>query len=129
VASPAPKIFTSVEGLETFSTRYFLEFKDREGRMRSVEITPELYSRIRGPYNRRNVYGAVLAFGPVLSTKPQTRMMFESVVRSALCGEAPLLVELDIDSSQMAGDPQIRLVPSPNSSTGNLPLVLHADCK
>ena len=61
-ASPAPKVFSAVRGLETYSTRFFIEWADRPGRSRVQEITPELYARLRGPYNRRNVYGAVLAF-------------------------------------------------------------------
>src|SRR5687767_15937977 len=60
-ASPAPKVFSAVQGLETYSTRFFLDLGDKR-----VEITPEVYARIRGPYNRRNVYGAALAYGPVL---------------------------------------------------------------
>ncbi|PYL90427.1 MAG: hypothetical protein DMF14_09890 [Verrucomicrobia bacterium] len=32
----------------------------------SFAITPELYSRLKGPYNRRNVYGAAIAAAPRL---------------------------------------------------------------
>ena len=35
-ASPAPRVFSSVRGLETFSTRYRLVFKDTEGEMRRI---------------------------------------------------------------------------------------------
>src|SRR5438034_916622 len=86
VASPAPKVFASVRGLETFSTRFFLEWRDRAGRARSLEVTPELYARLRGPYNRRNVYGAALAFGPVLATDARTAPLFEAVARRAVAG-------------------------------------------
>src|SRR5919106_1088490 len=63
-ASPAPKVFSAVKGLETYSTKFRIEWIDHEGGPRSVLLTPELYARLSGPYNRRNVYGAVLAFGP-----------------------------------------------------------------
>src|SRR5215471_2845141 len=53
-ASPAPKVFSAVKGLETFSTRFFVEWTDTAGVAHSVEITPENYARLRGPYNRRN---------------------------------------------------------------------------
>ena len=89
-ASPAPKVFSAVQGLETYSTRFFLELDDRR-----VELTPDVYSRIRGPYNRRNVYGAALAYAPVLP--PALR---DPVMRRALCGNAPLLRELGLPPSQ-----------------------------
>ena len=76
-ASPAPKVFSAVQGLETYSTRFFIEWTDAAGARHSAELTPELYARLRGPYNRRNVFGAALAYGPVLSTNPATRPMFE----------------------------------------------------
>ena len=37
VACPAPKVFSAVKGYETYSTRFFLEWKDQEGADQSVE--------------------------------------------------------------------------------------------
>src|SRR5262249_9019819 len=68
-ASPAPKVFSAVRGLETYSTRFFVQWTDADGSNRFYEITPERYARLRGPYNRRNVYGAALAYGPVLAVQ------------------------------------------------------------
>src|SRR5690606_22248811 len=64
-ASPEPKVFTTVRGHEALSTRFFVEWTDARGGARSVPITAERYAGLEGPYNRRNVYGAVIAFGPV----------------------------------------------------------------
>lgn len=128
-ASPAPKVFSSVNGLETYSTAFFLEWTDRSGRFHSVAVTPERSSGLRGPYNRRNVYGAVLAYGPVMQTDPVLRPMFESVARYALCGKAPMLRELGVDPAQVAGAPRLRLVPRSGSNTGNLPLTFEAPCQ
>src|SRR4030095_12354867 len=75
VASPAPKVFSAARELETYSSRFFLEWTDRQGQAHSVALTSEIYSRLAGPYNRRNVYGAALAYGPVLSTDPRTQSM------------------------------------------------------
>jgi hypothetical protein len=127
-ASPAPKVFSAVAGLETFSTRFFIEWRDVDGAEQSLELTPELSARIAGPYNRRNVYGAVLAYGPVLASQPRTAAMFRAVLGHALCGDAPLLVELGVDRSRIAGPVRVRCVPAPGTDTGNLPLVLVADC-
>jgi hypothetical protein len=51
-ASPAPRVFSAVQGLETFSTRFFIEWNDATGAGHSVEVTPERYAHVRGPYNR-----------------------------------------------------------------------------
>lgn len=88
-ASPAPKVFSAVQGLETYSTRFYLDL----GHQR-VELTPALYARIEGPYNRRNVFGAALAYGPVLPAS-----LRDPVTRYALCGEAPLLRELGLQAT------------------------------
>jgi hypothetical protein len=128
-ASPAPKVFSTVNGLETFSTKFFIEWRDRAGRFHSAEITPERASGLRGPYNRRNVYGAVLAYGPVMQSNPQLRPMFDSVSRHAFCGGAPLLRELGIDPATVADGVTVRLDPRPGSRTGSLPMTIEARCQ
>lgn len=115
VASPAPKVFSAVRGLETYSTRFFIEW-DGGG----AELTPEVYSRMRGPYNRRNVYGAALAYAPVIP--PELR---DPVMRRALCGDAPLLRELGL---QPRGRVVVRLEPLPGTSIGNLQTRFEAPC-
>jgi hypothetical protein len=127
-ASPAPKVFSAVKGLETFSTRYFIEWTDTTGASHSLEITPERYTRLRGPYNRRNVYGAVLAYGPVLVSDPRTRAMFDAVSNYALCGEAPLLRELGIPLGATKGSLRIRLQTRPGIPSPDLPLILRPSC-
>ncbi len=114
-ASPAPKVFSAVQGLETYSTRFFLDLGHER-----VELTPELYSRIRGPYNRRNVFGAALAYGPVLP--PNLR---DPVTRYALCGEAPLLRELKLQATKT---PAVELEPLPGTTLGDLPTRFEAPC-
>ena len=127
-ASPAPKVFSSVQGLETYSTRFYVEWRDRDGREHSIRLTPEHYARLRGPYNRRNAYGAVVAYGPLLARGARTKAMMQSVARYALCGDAPLLRELGLDPDAMAGPARVRLEPLPGSAPADLPLVLEAPC-
>jgi hypothetical protein len=117
-ASPAPKVFSAVQGLETYSTRFYLVWPDRR-----VELTPELYSRIRGPYNRRNVFGAALAYAPVLP--PQLR---DPVTRYALCGDAVLLREL-FGAPASAGPLAIELEPLPGTSLGTLQTRFEVTCR
>jgi hypothetical protein len=85
-ASPAPKVFTAFGDYEPYSARFFID---------GTEITPQLYAHVRGPYNRRNVYGAVLAGGPVVPP-----VLRDPVMRYALCNGAPLLRELGIDDDR-----------------------------
>jgi hypothetical protein len=127
-ASPAPKVFSAVRGLETYSTRFYLEWTEADGRSRSALLTPEIYARMQGPYNRRNIYGAVLAYGPVLAADPRTRPMYSSVITYALCGEAPLFRELGLSSGGKVMDLRVRLEPLPGSNLGELASVLEVDC-
>ena len=126
-ASPAPKVFSEVRGLETYSTRFRLEWTDTSGASRELELTPEVYGRLLGPYNRRNVYGAALAYGPVLVSDERTRRLFRAVVGYALCGEAPVLRELGIDPANASGV-RLRYEPVLGSDMGTLPRVLEAPC-
>ena len=128
-ASPAPKVFSAVRGLETYSSRFVLEWRDTAGEARSLELTSEVYARIRGPYNRRNVYGAVMAYGPVLAATEAARPMWEAVARYALCGDAPLLRELGIDPESVGGELAIRYIPREGSELEELPTRLEAPCR
>jgi len=128
-ASPAPKVFTSVRGLETFSTRFFIEWDGQDSKTHSLPLTPEIYARLQGPYSRRNVYGAVLAFGPILVMDPKTRPMFDSVARFALCGEAPVLREIGVDPTGIRGRVRVRLEPRPGTRIGDLALAFEAPCE
>jgi hypothetical protein len=127
-ASPAPKVFSAVRGLETYSTRFYLEWTDRAGRPRVLRLTPEVCARMRGPYNRRNVYGAALAYGPVLASAERTQPMFRSVMRYAMCGKAPLLVELGVNPAEIEGRVRVRYEALSGSDLGDLPRILEAPC-
>jgi len=127
-ASPAPKVFSTVDGLETFSTRFFIDWTDVEGKKHSLELTPQVYSKIKGPYNRRNVYGAVFAYAPILASNKRTAAMFRSVTDYAFCDKTVLLKELDIDPAK-ADQISIRLVPKAGTNPNkNLPLNFEISC-
>jgi hypothetical protein len=126
-ASPAPKVFSVVAGLETYSTRFLLEVPHAGGAPEVVELTPARYAALRGPYNRRNAYGALLAYAPALVSAARTRPMFDAASRYALCGDAPLLRELGIDTGDLAGPVRLRLVPRAGTRT-RLPLELEVRC-
>lgn len=127
-ASPAPRVFSTVRGLETFSSRFVFLWEDSTGAEQRLDLTPERSARIRGPYNRRNVYGAILAYGPIFSTDDTMRPMFESAVRHAMCGDAPLLRELGIEPAAARSGLRVVVEPRPDTPAGNLPLELRPEC-
>lgn len=114
-ASPHPKVFSAVKGLETYSTDFFIEWHDLDGKFHSMQLTPALYAMIRGPYNRRNVYGAALAYGPVLASSEKARPMFEAILNYSLRGEAPLLRELGINPASVVYPVAVRLEVEPGT--------------
>lgn len=87
--SPFPKVFSDADGLETFASKFTIEFKHDDKPSDFVEITPELYSQLKGPYKRRNVYGAALSYGPRLPDA-----LWQPVFCYGFAG--PLLEELNL---------------------------------
>jgi hypothetical protein len=128
-ASPAPKVFSSVRGLETYSTRFSLHWHAPDDTARSLVLDPRVNARLRGPYNRRNVYGAVLAYGPVLLSDDRTRPMFEAVARYALCGRAPLLRELGLDPAQVREPVEVHMTPLGAALPTDLPAHWERPCR
>lgn len=114
-ASPAPKVFCAVNGYEAYATRFTLEWVDRDGELQSRPLTADAIERLRGPYNRRNVYGAALAYGPVLPGS-----LLESVLKYGLTGDAPVLREVGIDPADVR-DVWIRYEPAPGTTWGGFP--------
>ena len=93
-ASPLPIVFSDAKGLETFASRFTLIATQRNGTRTSIAITPELYNRFEGPYNRRNVYGAAISYGPRLP-KP----VWKSVLHYGFCQPGPLAESLGLDKN------------------------------
>lgn len=96
-AAPAMKVFTAHQGYETFSPAFQLQLRWQDGVSRQLALDPAVYRRIKGPYNRRNMYGATLAYGPVLSTNEHTKAMWRSVADYAFCNPGVMLKELGLE--------------------------------
>lgn len=95
-ASPLPLVFSKFRGVENFSSDYFMDIRFKNGETTSFKITPEMYERTAGPYNRRNPYGAVLAYGPML-TKPNELILRDSVMQYSACGRGNFMREIGVD--------------------------------
>jgi hypothetical protein len=128
-ASPAPKVFTAQEGFETYANRFFLEWQDSGGK-RALELTPAAYSSMAGPYNRRNVYGAVFSYAPVLEANPLTRPMFRTVLKRSFCAPEPVTAEVGVPPEAARYGPlRIRLEPRrAGTDSGPFALVHEVRC-
>jgi hypothetical protein len=128
-ASPAPKVFSSAEGLETFSSQFFLIWIDREHVLQRVQLTPQLAKHLKGPYNRRNVYGAILSYGPVLSKNKMMREVYESVLKYAISQNGLLLKELGINPDSILGGVIIEVIPRDGRDYSHLELIKEVSLK
>ncbi len=91
--APFPRVFSDADGIETFALNFILEYRDSGGNPKRLGITPEIYSRLEGPYNRRNVYGAALSYGP---TPRFPQRLFNQVFEYAFVEPGPLRAEFGI---------------------------------
>jgi len=111
-AAPAPKVFSTFRGMETFSNQFTISWMDASGSEASIQLTPERYTRLKGPYNRRNVYGAAVAFGPILAAGSATHPMYSSVARYSMCNGRPLLAELGVNVHQVNDPVTVQVQPA-----------------
>lgn len=95
VASPLPLVFSTFRETETFVADFRLRLKKSGNIIFDTEITPELYQKLQGPYSRRNIYGAIFAYGPML-TKPLEKVLVESVIKQGFCPEKALAKEFEL---------------------------------
>jgi hypothetical protein len=89
--APYPKVFCEADGYEAFAASFELVGRRGDGSPWSCRLDPERYARLAGPYPRRNVHGAALAFAPRLP--PELR---DSLLARALAPGSRLRRELDI---------------------------------
>lgn len=99
--SPLPKVFSDVDGLEIFASSFKIVLKTEDLKEQELQITPELYSKLEGPYKRRNVYGAALSYAPRLPDE-----LWQPVFRFGFSG--PLLEEFSLPSDTKKVDLHIK---------------------
>lgn len=118
-ASPLPFVFSAHDGVETFSSRFSVTLLEEEGDHASahrVEFDSKLYARLRGAYQRRNVYGAIFSHGPLLTRSDEGAAVVDAVARFGLCADGALLKEFGLShrprSVTLEADPQDPLAPN-----------------
>lgn len=109
--APYPKVFCEADGYEAFAATFHLEGELPDGTLWSRTMTPEWYAQLEGPYNRRNVYGAALAFAPRLPEK-----LREQVIHHALAENSALRTELGVPES--LANARVRIVPREGEREG-----------
>ncbi len=109
--SPFPRVFCENDGYEAFAATYFLEWDEADGTRTTRQLTPDWYAELAGPYNRRNVYGAAIAFAPRM--KPDLR---DAVLAYAMAETSPLRRELGVPAS--ANNPSVRIIPRDGEHDG-----------
>jgi hypothetical protein len=124
--SPAMKVFTAHDGYETHAARFSLSWDDAAGEAHVLALDPHSYARVTGPYNRRNVYGAAFAYGPLLRADPRLLGLQESVMHFALCEPGVLRAELGIpaDARRLAA----RVSPVRATGRDDLPMSWEVRC-
>ncbi len=124
--SPAMKVFTAHQGYETHAARFAIAWIDADGVAQRLAVDPEIYCNVQGPYNRRNVYGAALAYGPLLRADPKLRPMQESVMHYAFCSPGALRSDLGIPRD--AANLTIHVLPTRPTARGDLESSWEVDC-
>ncbi|NRA46559.1 MAG: hypothetical protein HRU09_16535 [Oligoflexales bacterium] len=87
-ASPLPLVFLHFRGSEPFSAQYFIRWNNNKGESKTIHVGPEQYAKLKGPYNLRNVYGAIFAAGPVFQENPREKKLWTTVMKRAFCKPA-----------------------------------------
>lgn len=90
-SSPLPLVFTNVKGVDTYALDFKITVFSKNCNENVYTITPQLYSQLKGPYNRRNVYGAAFSYAPILNDS-----LRNAVLHYGLCGSGVLLKEMGI---------------------------------
>jgi len=95
VASPLPLVFSAYNGMETFSTSFELYAQLQNSSNITIQLDNKVYGSLRGPYNRRNVFGAIFAYGPFFNTT-QTESLRQMILEYGLCNNGPLAKEFGL---------------------------------
>ena len=97
--SPYPKVFCEAKGYEPFAATFTLIGEDAEGLTHKIPLTAERYAQLSGPYKRRNVYGAALAYAPRLP---------EELREHLFANLEPLFTELNLPTLE---NPRLKITP------------------
>jgi len=106
--SPFPKVFSEADGYEAFAASFEIHGTTPDGKPWKRQLDPAWYANLTGPYNRRNVYGAALAFAPRLPEKLRDTLLQQALsTGSAMRNELQIpgeLTGLEIQITPRSGE-------------------------
>ncbi|MFZ4773116.1 MAG: hypothetical protein ACOYK9_03910 [Chlamydiia bacterium] len=109
-ASVLPKVFSTADGLETFSAEVVFTIFLKDGTTQKALLTKELAAKLKGPYNRRNVYGALLVYGPVFQNNAKIAPMMEEIIAHVAVDNSPLIRDFGLDPKEIEAI-EVELIP------------------
>lgn len=93
-ASPLPLVFSAYNGVQTFATTYSIALT-ANNRTEKIPLTQKIYSKLRGPYNRRNVYGVLFSHAPLFKDNSLIEVR-QDLLHYATCSSNSILPELEM---------------------------------
>uniref|UniRef100_A0A6C0C8P2 Fatty acid hydroxylase domain-containing protein n=1 Tax=viral metagenome TaxID=1070528 RepID=A0A6C0C8P2_9ZZZZ len=93
-SSPLPFVFSAYEGIETYSLKYSDILVNNET---MIDLN-DAYSKIEGPYNLRNVYGAMFTYGPLFKNEKLVQLR-QDILRWGICGEKIIILPFAIHNA------------------------------
>jgi hypothetical protein len=93
--SPLPLVFSTYFRQETFATYFTLDIHTKNGSQIIIPMTRDLYEKIDGPYNKRNVYGAVFSHGPFFRA-PELIDLRHQILHYGFCQKNLDIGDIDI---------------------------------
>jgi sterol desaturase/sphingolipid hydroxylase (fatty acid hydroxylase superfamily) len=83
-AAPLPLVFSSYNGYETFATRYAIDARFSNGTISSFEFDSNMYDKLLGPYNRKNVFGVIFSYGPFFTDNNMIKIR-QQILDKSIC--------------------------------------------
>lgn len=115
--APAMKVFTAHDGYETYSSKFSIKVIHFDGEVVEKNIDSKTYAGLEGPYNRRNVYGALIAYGPYLTSKSNTNKMWQVMADNSFCRKKSVLSELGFSNTSGVTSVSIKYTNLNNTSS------------
>ena len=103
VASPLALVFSNFRGIDTYALDFKVSLNSKSQGIIEREITPSLYSKLEGPYNLRNVYGAVFSYGAKFQTEKELAVL-NAVLDYGLCSPGQLVKDFGLSNDIQNGE-------------------------
>ena len=93
-------VFTKYNGIETFALTHEFNIKFRDGTEFSRIMDDEMYGKIKGPYNFKNVIGASLTHLP-FTTDEKLSSIRNDILKYAICSPENIISDFGIENKDI----------------------------